>query len=50
MKNVPLYTGLNFCLILLPLMIYATHSQWKGGGIPCFFIRRVLVPSDKTIT
>lgn len=37
MKNVPLYTDLAFCLILLPLMIYAFPVERWWGTYPLFF-------------
>lgn len=37
MKNVPLYTDLSFCLILLPLMIYAFPVERWWGTYPLFF-------------
>ncbi len=37
MKNVPLYTDLAFCLILLPLMIYAFPVERWWGMYPLFF-------------
>lgn len=37
MKNVPLYTDMAFCLILLPLMIYAFPVERWWGAYPLFF-------------
>lgn len=37
MKNAPLYTDLTFCLILLPLMIYAFPVERWWGTYPLFF-------------
>lgn len=37
MKNVALYTDLAFCLILLPLMIYAFPVERWWGTYPLFF-------------
>ena len=37
MKNVPLYIDLTFCLILLPLMIYAFPVERWWGTYPLFF-------------
>lgn len=37
MKNVPLYTDMAFCLILLPLMIYAFPVERWWGMYPLFF-------------
>lgn len=37
MKNVSLYTDLAFCLILLPLMIYAFPVERWWGTYPLFF-------------
>lgn len=37
MKNVPLYTDLIFCIILLPLMIYAFPVERWWGTYPLFF-------------
>lgn len=37
MKNVPLYTDMAFCLILLPLMIYAFPVERWWGTYPLFF-------------
>lgn len=37
MKNAPLYTDMVFCLILLPLMIYAFPVERWWGTYPMFF-------------
>ena len=37
MKNVAIYTDLTFCLILLPLMIYAFPVERWWGTYPLFF-------------
>ena len=37
MKNIPLYTDLSFCLILLSLMIYAFPVEMWWGTYPLFF-------------
>ncbi|MGN0206259.1 MAG: sensor histidine kinase, partial [Muribaculaceae bacterium] len=37
MKNVPLYTDLAFCLIFLPLMIFAFPVERWWGTYPLFF-------------
>lgn len=37
MKNIPLYIDLAFCLVLLPLMIYAFPVERWWGTYPVFF-------------
>lgn len=37
MKNIPLYTDMAFCLVLLPLMIYAFPVERWWGTYPVFF-------------